>query len=336
MDTRGEMIVRFWGVRGSYPAPGNETTRYGGNTACVEISVNGSTIILDAGTGIIPLGRSLVQRARHEGRRVSALLLFSHLHHDHTQGFPFFTPAFIPGASLAIYGPNLLGSNPLKAYEDVMQPPYFPVRLSDLNASLSFCTLRDSDMIVINQPGEPAWVGPKSADASAVANASARNGQDHSDSVCIRALRSSAHPGGVYHYRIDYGGRSVVYATDTEGYVSGDRRLANFAHGTDLLIHDAQYTDEHYLGLIPGLAVTQGYGHSTVSMACQAALASEVKQLALFHHAPEYNDNQMDEIGRTARTLFPNTIVTQEGLEVHLRPVGLPAALVESQASVRS
>jgi phosphoribosyl 1,2-cyclic phosphodiesterase len=326
MDTRGEMIVRFWGVRGSYPAPGNETNRYGGNTACVEISANGSTIILDAGTGIIPLGRSLVQRARQEGRRVSALLLFSHLHHDHTQGFPFFTPAFIPGASLAIYGPNLLGSNPLKAYEDVMQPPYFPVRLSDLSASLSFCTLRDSDMIVINQPGEPAWVGPMGA----------RDGQDQADAVFIRALRSSAHPGGVYHYRVDYGGRSVVYATDTEGYVSGDRRLAKFAYGADLLIHDGQYTDEHYLGLIPGLSVTQGFGHSTVSMACQAALASEVKQLALFHHAPEYSDNQLDEIGKTARTLFSNTIVAQEGLEVHLRPAGLPAVRLDAQASVRS
>jgi phosphoribosyl 1,2-cyclic phosphodiesterase len=334
MDTRGEMTVRFWGVRGSYPAPGSETTRYGGNTACVEINANGSTIILDAGTGIIPLGRSLVQRARQEGRRVSALLLFSHLHHDHTQGFPFFTPAFIPGANLAVYGPSLLDSNPHKAYEDVMQPPYFPVRLSDLNASLTFCTLRDSDSILISQPGEPAWVGPTPATGGAPAMAA--SGKDGSEAITIRVLRSSAHPGGVYHYRIDYAGRSVVYATDTEGFVSGDRRLAKFARGADLLIHDAQYTDEHYLGLIPGLSVTQGYGHSTISMACQAALASEVKQLALFHHAPEYSDNQLDEIGNTARTLFPDTIVTREGLEVHLQAAAWQAARLDAQASVRS
>jgi ribonuclease BN (tRNA processing enzyme) len=128
----------------------------------------------------------------------------------------------------------------------------------------------------------------------------------------------------------------VVYATDTEGYVSGDRRLAKFAHGADLLIHDAQYTDEHYLGLVPGLAVTQGYGHSTISMACQAAYATEVKQLALFHHAPEYNDNQLDEIGKTARTLFPNTIVSHEGLEIHMQAAGQLPARLDAQAYIRS
>ena len=104
MNTSDALIVRFWGVRGSYPTPGSDTVRYGGNTACVEIEAGGSTIILDAGTGIISLGRALVRRAREQGRSASAVLLLSHLHHDHTQGFPFFLPAFIPNSNVHIYG----------------------------------------------------------------------------------------------------------------------------------------------------------------------------------------------------------------------------------------
>lgn len=307
MNTWGEMIIRFWGVRGSYPTTGTSTARYGGNTACIEVEANGSTIILDAGTGIIPLGRSLVQRAREQGRKVTALLLYSHLHHDHTQGFPFFLPAFIPGANLTIYGPDLMGSSPQMMLEKVMQPPYFPVRMADLNANLSFGVLREMDSLLVSgAEGNVQVVPPGSA-------------QGDPQAVRIRALRSYAHPGGVYHYRIDWQGSSIVYATDTEGYVNGDRRLVNFAHNADLLIHDAQYTDEHYLGLEPGLSVTQGYGHSTVSMACQAALTSGAKRLVLFHHAPEYNDDKMDEVAARAREAFPQSLVAQEGMEIHMK-----------------
>src|SRR5512147_37181 len=96
-----ELRVKFWGVRGSYPTPGAGTVRYGGNTSCVEVRLGEQTIILDAGTGIIPLGRELARR------RVSEmLLLFSHLHHDHIQGLPFFVPAYLPNARLHIIGPD--------------------------------------------------------------------------------------------------------------------------------------------------------------------------------------------------------------------------------------
>jgi len=122
----------------------------------------------------------------------------------------------------------------------------------------------------------------------------------------------------VLHYRLDWHGQSLVYATDTEGYVSGDRRLAVFAQNADLLIHDAQYTDEHYLGLTPGLSVTQGFGHSTVSMACQAAINSDVKNLVLFHHAPEYSDERLDNIRAHAREVFPGAEVAFEGFEARL------------------
>jgi phosphoribosyl 1,2-cyclic phosphodiesterase len=302
---KGEFTIRFWGVRGSYPTPGGETAGYGGNTACVEIEANGRTIILDAGTGIIPLGRSLDRRARERGTKVEAVLLFSHLHHDHTQGFPFFVPGYIPNARLSIYGPNILGSNPQDALEQVMQPPYFPIRLADLRANLSFEVLREADHLVIGAPGEENQVCPS-------------NAAEDANLLRVRVLRSYAHPGDVYHYRIEWQGRSVVYATDTEGYVNGDRRLEAFARGADVLIHDAQYTDEHYLGLAPGLSVTQGFGHSTASMACQTALASEAKQLVLFHHAPEYDDAQLDRIGMRAQEIFPYSLVAREGLEIQL------------------
>ena len=311
MKATGELRVRFWGVRGSYPVAGSDTVRYGGNTACVEIEANHTTIILDAGTGIIPLGRALARRARAQGRNVSCVLLFSHLHHDHTQGLPFFLPAFIPGANLNIYGPDFLGSSPQLTMEQVMQPPYFPIRLADLNANLIFNVLRDNDGLLLGDPEEGAHTCAQVSPANSIV--------EDEPGVRVRVLRSYAHPGGIYHYRIDWLGSSVVYATDTEGYVNGDRRLANFARGADLLIHDAQYTDEHYLGLAPGMAVTQGYGHSTVSMACQAALNAGVKQLALFHHAPEYDDHQMDAVAEQARAAFPQVVVASEGMEICLR-----------------
>jgi phosphoribosyl 1,2-cyclic phosphodiesterase len=316
METKTDLTVRFWGVRGSYPTPGSSTVRYGGNTACVEIEAGGTNIILDAGTGIIPLGQSLLRRwreSRQKGNaRLNVTLLFSHFHHDHTQGFPFFAPAYVPGANLNIYGPDFLGSSPLKTIKEVMQPPYFPVRMADLNANLAFSVLRETDVLL---------VGEKVGDVKLCAVGSAE--ANRTDAVRIQVVRSYAHPGGVLHFRVEWQGRSVVYASDTEGYVNGDRRLTQFAHQADLLIHDAQYTDEHYLGLLPGVSLTQGYGHSTVSMACQAARNAEVHRLVLFHHAPEYSDNQLDEIATRAQRLFPQTVMATEGMEVCLNSPNL-------------
>ena len=303
--------VRFWGVRGSFPTPGPTTVRYGGNTPCVEVEAGGHILILDAGTGIIPLGRDLLRRSREQGKPVEAVLLLSHLHHDHTQGFPFFTPAFIPSSRLHIFGPDFLNSSPKVTLDTVMTPPYFPVRLAELNAWLSFATLREPDLLAIGESVGGVGLG-SAADASL---------QNDPDLVRVRVMRSYAHPNGVLHYRIDWHGKSVVYATDTEGYVNGDRRLANFARGASLLIHDAQYTDDHYLGLAPGLPTTQGYGHSTISIAMQAAQVSGAQRLALFHLAPEYDDDQLDHINDQVSQYIPTTMVAQEGLEIQLNEV---------------
>lgn len=304
INTMEEMKVRFWGVRGSYPSAGDEFARFGGNTACVEVEAAGSTIILDAGTGIIPLGRSLLRQARKQDSKAKCVLLFSHLHHDHTQGFPFFAPAYAPGSRIFGFGPDFLGYGPRAAVEEIMRPPLFPVRYSDLNADMTFDVIRETDVLLVSN-GE---IQVAQADALP---------QDHGE-LRIRVLRSYAHPGGVLHYRFDWNGKSLVYATDTEGYVSGDRRLVNFARGTDLLIHDAQYTDEHYLGLEPGLSVTQGFGHSTISMACQVAHDSDAKKLVLFHLAPEYSDARLDKIRCQAQEIFPRAEVAYEGLVICL------------------
>jgi ribonuclease BN (tRNA processing enzyme) len=140
------------------------------------------------------------------------------------------------------------------------------------------------------------------------------------EAVIIRIHKSYAHPGGVYVYRITWRGKSVVYATDTEGYVGTDRKLVQFAKDADVLIHDAQYLEEHYRGQLVGFPATQGFGHSTVTMASEVALASEAGQLVLFHHDPSYTDEMVAGMEVTAKSLFPDSVAAYEGLEIDLTP----------------
>src|SRR5215211_4058709 len=259
-----ELRVKFWGVRGSYPAPRAGTVKYGGNTACVEIRAGNRTIILDAGTGIIPLGRELARR-----RTLEVMLLFSHLHHDHTQGLPFFVPAYLPNAKLHIFGPDGTHASLRNVLEHNQSAETFPVRLHEMASSKDIQPVRESQVIVWDEAGVRVMESPLAAGE---------------DAVVIRIHKSYAHPGGVFVYRITWRGKSVVYATDTEGYVGTDRRLVKFAQNADVLIHDAQYLEAHYRGQLAGFPSTQGYGHSTALMACEVAVASEVGQLLLFHH----------------------------------------------------
>lgn len=154
------------------------------------------------------------------------------------------------------------------------------------------------------------------------------------ETATVKIHRSYAHPGGVYAYRIEYRGHALVYATDVEGYVGGDRRLANFAHGADVLIHDAQYSEEHYRGQAPGLPPTQGYGHSTIQMACELAAAAQVRELVLFHHDPSYADETIDRLGIQAQGLFSNVHAAYEGLVMDIEGERLQA--VKPQVEVMS
>ena len=303
-----EMKIKFWGVRGSYPTPGTGTVKFGGNTACVEVQIGNRTIILDAGTGIIPLGRELA-RTKRAGE---ILLLLSHLHHDHTQGFPFFVPAYIPNAKLHIYGPDGTHESMKSVLERNQSSETFPIGLRDMSSSKDIQAVRESQIIVWDETG--------------VRVAESASGLDD-DAIVIRIHKSYAHPGSVFMYRITWRGKSVVYATDTEGYVGTDKRLVKFAKDADVLIHDAQYLDEHYWGQLEGFPSTQGFGHSTVTMACEVAASTSTGQLILFHHDPAYTDDILAGMERKAKSLFRDATMACEGLEIVLRDENMPVRL---------
>lgn len=299
-----ELKVKFWGVRGSYPTPGASTIKYGGNTACVEITAGNRTVILDAGTGIIPLGRELARRAAIEKRGVELLLLFSHLHHDHTQGFPFFVPAYLPNARLHIFGPGGTPETLKQILEHNQSAEIFPVSLRDMAATKNIQSVQESQVIVWDEDGLRA-AGPTSRLSD--------------DALVIRIHKSYAHPGGVFIYRISWHGKSVVYATDTEGYIGTDRRLVAFARDADILIHDAQYSEAHYAGQLAGFPSTQGFGHSTATMACEVAASAETGQLILFHHDPSYSDEMVAVQENTAKANFADSCAAYEGLEINIQ-----------------
>jgi phosphoribosyl 1,2-cyclic phosphodiesterase len=285
--------IKFWGVRGSHPSPGPQTVYYGGNTACVEVRAAGQTIILDAGTGIIPLGREIARRFTREHETAQPVLLFSHLHHDHTQGFPFFAPAYNPAMHLHLFGPGTSKASLQKILSANQSPPGFPITLREMGAIKNIHSLRETELINF-ETGIPALGKP---------------GQ--SGGLMIRMMKSYAHPGGVFVYRIEWRGMSLVYATDIEGYVGSDQRLAAFAKGADLLIHDAQYSQPDY-------ASRQGFGHSTAKMACELAHAAGVKRLALFHHDPTYDDEMIQDMQEQSQTDFKNSFAARESQVLEL------------------
>lgn len=296
--------IKFWGVRGSHPVPSEITNRYGGNTSCVEVRASDHIIIFDSGTGIISLGSELTRQARKTGIPIKATIFFSHLHHDHTQGLPFFAPVYSPTSKLNFFVPDMYDRDPKKVLSEVMSNPVFPISFKQTQAEKQIHCLRQSQIVVLSE------VGLVLCDTS--------NSQLTEDAVILKAMLSHAHPQGVMIFRIEYQGKSVVYATDTECYMGGDQRLVEFAYGADLLIHDAQYTQDHYLGALAGAPVTQGYGHSTVVMACDTARAAEVGQLVLFHHDPTYDDRAIASIERQARKLFTNSVAAREGQIINL------------------
>ncbi len=296
-DSPSQFFVRFWGVRGSVATPGRRFAEVGGNTSCVEVRAGDQIIIFDAGTGVVPLGHTW-----DEG--TTATFLFSHLHWDHLQGFPFFRPAYVAANAFTLYGPGDQGAELRASLDRHMRPPNFPVTLAALKARLDFRAIRAGDEI---------QVGP----------------------ACIRTAALN-HPQGCLGFRIDVGGASVVYATDTEQLMPGvlDPSLLEFAEGADLLIHDAQYTDEEYDGRYG--PARRGWGHSTVIAACRLACAAGVKQLALFHHDPSHDDGFMEQLVDEVRAVFGNVVAAREGMLLQLAPSQAAAADRCEQGSTRA
>lgn len=275
-----QFTVKFWGVRGSIPSPGEDTVRYGGNTPCVEMRVQGEQLIFDGGTGL----RSLGKKMTIEGP-LQAKLFFSHYHWDHVQGFPFFEPAFAPQNCLEVYGAIALdGSTVEQRLGLQMLHPNFPVPLQIMASNLIF-----HDLL----PGDQLQFG----------------------SIKIETAPLN-HPGGAIGYRVNANGYTVVYATDTEHYCDRlDANLLQLARNADVLIYDSTYTDEEYHD---PHASKKGWGHSTWQEAIKVAQAAGVKQLVIFHHDPAHDDAFLDRVQQAAQARFPGAILAWEGLEINL------------------
>jgi len=292
-DFQFDVIIH--GCRGSYPKPGKDTIIYGGNTTCTEVKIGNCLIIFDAGTGIIKLGQELSQAKRQNKQPVCANIFFTHIHHDHTEGLPFFEPAYFPSTTLNIFGPSTFQDPLVEMLSQAMLPPFFPVEFSEMKSKKLVQELSDGDTVVCC----PERGTPKNIVFSK--EESKRLGEND---IQIKCLRGYAHPKiGIYIYSVEWRGRKMVFATDTEGYVGGDQRLIKFAEGADLLIHDAQFTCEVYSDKFYS---RQGWGHSTVEMAVEVAEKSGVKQLVLTHHDPKDNDELVLAKEKYAKTLFPN------------------------------
>jgi phosphoribosyl 1,2-cyclic phosphodiesterase len=278
--------MKFWGVRGSIPTPGPDTVEFGGNTSCVEVRAGKALLIFDGGTGLRLLGKELVRQMP-----IEAHIFFSHVHWDHIQGFPFFDPAFVPGNKIHLYG----GHNVSKTLEETlagqMDHPSFPVHLSEMGAAMTFHDLFEGQALEL--------------DAGNGTNATITTGRGN-------------HPNGVWAYRIEHEGRSIVYATDTEHYAVTDPKLAKLAEGVDVLVYDAQYTPEEYSGTAGRGGSKVGWGHSTFEAAVQLASAARAKQLVLFHHDPMQNDAAVRDKERRAKVDFPAAVAAYEGLTIEL------------------
>ncbi len=293
------MKVRFWGVRGSIPAPGPQTVLYGGNTTCIEVTTDaGHTVILDAGTGIRALGMHLLEQGP-----VRCTVLVTHTHWDHIQGLPFFVPLFVTGSRVSIYGAfDPVYQKDLKTIlAQQMEYCYFPVRELELKADISYTDLRE---------GQRFEVG---------------------DAVVTNVLMN--HPVHTYGYRIDCNGRSIFFSGDHEQpfniYDPDDTyhgeydllmqdkidRIAEVAQDTDLFIVDAQYTEQEIIH-------KRGWGHGTYTSGLALAKRAGARRVCFTHHDPSRTDDALDTIAAELRQEHGDTgldlMIAREGLEITL------------------
>ena len=290
------MIVSFRGVRGSMPAPGMSTARYGGNTSCVEVRCGNEILILDAGTGLRALGAELV--AEFGSGPIEAILLISHTHWDHIQGLPFFAPAYAKQNQIRMLAAKGAGATVQRALRNQMDPIHFPVGFDRL-------------------------VGLKTVE------------EFSSDDVALGAFRVSVtglnHPGGCAGFRIETNGGSLAYLPDHEPFESLSKRrddfsahttaLIEFVRGVDLLILDTQYTETEY-------EKRYGWGHGCLTDSVGLALGAGVRRLAFFHHDPGHDDDQIDLMVEAGRDLAQSgeldVFGASENKNIVLNPAQVP------------
>jgi phosphoribosyl 1,2-cyclic phosphodiesterase len=279
------MRLKIWGCRGSMATPGPSTVICGGNTSCVEISLdNGAVLVLDAGTGIRDLGEELVERG---ARRIH--LLLTHLHLDHVEGLRFFAPLWDAQVTVDVWGPPSTVLSLEETVARTFSPPLFPIDLGDVPAQVTF---RDV-------PREPWTVDGALVTAALV-----------------------VHPGPTVGYRIEADGSSVAYLPDHEPALTGiEERSSDWisgaavAEGVDVLLHDAQYFEEEYEQRI-------GWGHSSVSDAVAYAQALGARRIVLFHHEPHHSDEILSGLEDHAQALVrpekDRAALAREGMVVAL------------------
>ncbi len=317
--------ARFWGVRGSYPLTTTQGTRVGGATTCLEMRYRRHIVIIDAGSGIIALGEALASEWRGvpPDKRPSLTLLFTHAHHDHLCGLPFFAPLYDPNAQITFIGPDLAGMRFAEIIAGYMRSPYFPVDFSELPSQRRLYSIGDGARLIWTPDSEEPQIIHKDDGemADEVDEARTYPVRRESATLSAEAMYSTLHPrDGTLIYRLSAADHSLVFATDVEVGSRGeeaDARFVRFAQGADLLAHDAQYSAEDYFGL-GEKATVRGFGHSTPEMAAQVARAAGVKRLALIHHNPAYDDAAIEALANEARRHFPDVVVAHEGLELTL------------------
>jgi phosphoribosyl 1,2-cyclic phosphodiesterase len=284
------MIITFYGVRGSTAVPGPLTAKYGGNTSCVHIELDtGNDLILDAGTGIRLLGNKLARKS------TPANLLLSHGHWDHIQGYPFFAPIYQPNRDIHVYISMEEGKKLLSTLFEQMDGTHFPVKVADLPSN-NFAMFRGIESELYEREG-------------------------------IKVVRQALnHPGGGSAYKIEENGATVAYVTDNEldppyAMSTNYDEWVNYLHGVDVLIHDAQYTEDD-------MPHKHGWGHSLLSQVRQLATDAEVGTLVMFHHDPDRSDSQLDEIQIENQIYLKShraparSVCAAEGMRIHLtKPV---------------
>jgi phosphoribosyl 1,2-cyclic phosphodiesterase len=290
----GGVAITFYGVRGSTPCTGAEFARYGGHSSCVVLEADDQhPIIFDLGTGLRPYGLSCA--GEYHG---TALL--SHLHWDHMQGLPFFVPIHAEGATLDVYGPRQAEGPLGDVFAQMMRPPFFPIRPTDLGGEIRFHDTADDDFPVGLAKVRSRWV---------------------------------RHVGPTLGFRVEWNGTSIAYlpdhgpgtvVTDADDFVPPG--VLELCDGADVLIHDAQHTLAEY-------EPKRHWGHCTVDYAVHVAREAGARNLVLFHHDPLHGDDDMDAIANyagelAARTGVPEVTVARDGLHLQLEahPTGHGAA----------
>ena len=270
---QASFLVRFWGARGSIPSPAQGHIVYGSDTSCVEMRCGDHILVFDAGSGAACLSAQLMQ---DKVKRFD--LFFSHCHFDHIMGLPFLKPLFEDDVAVRIYAGHFEDATTCREMtEHFMNPPYFPITPKWFRASIEYRDFRPPD-VLLPHPG-----------------------------ITIATTRLK-HPNGCVGYRVNYGDKSVYYATDVE-HVPGeiDEGLVDAMRGSDMLIYDCMYTDAEFGRYI-------GYGHSTWEHGIRLCEAAGVERLVIFHHRPGRNDDQLADIEAAAQARFPGALVARTGL----------------------